>query len=258
MICHLFPILLLLAVCPAWAETARDRPLSDVTWHRDYQDRKRAEGAGADLALEYSDLLQQSPGDAYVHLHYARALDPMEDYATIHQHLVRATELDPEMFWAHYSLGSLLLLVDSLNPAEKELLRAVEISPDSAEAHHNLAALYWRKGDIASSRAHVTKALALRPDYEAAEELLDDIDARRTHRDSFLWYVVLAMIILLIVGNVALLRKRYRKHRAENDAFEYARNHSVRYGRRTRPGARREQGRLREVESGRLPRRPEK
>ncbi len=223
------------------AETARDIPLDNVEAHRRYQDAELAEGKQSMLALEYADLLEKNPDSAYAHLHYGRALNPEMDYGKVVQEFQRAIELDPDLFWAHFSLGTLYLQAQRLVAAEPELLLAEKLRPDHPETQYNLGYLYMLMGKGEESRRHAQRAVALAPQMRQAGELLQRLEGSKpSWRDANRgWPLVVGVILLAVVINFALLRRRYRKYLNENDAFTYAQRHSVRRTERHRPGARR-------------------
>ncbi|MBE7559569.1 tetratricopeptide repeat protein [bacterium] len=235
----LWVVLALGCSLPVAAVTARDNPLSDVEAHRRYQDEKLAAGQQSVLALEYSDLMEKNPDNAYAYLHYGRALDPSVDYAKAVEAFQRAADLNPGLFWARYSLGSLFLAAQQMAPAERELLEAERLAPTHPETQYNLAYLYMLLGKREESLRHARRAVQLAPDLAQARELLERLEGKRTGlRDSQRgWTLLVAAILLAVVINYALLRRRYRKYLSDNDAFEYAQR-SVRRERH-RPGTRR-------------------
>jgi tetratricopeptide (TPR) repeat protein len=235
----LFVVVLGISCCPLlWAETARDRPLSDIVWHRQYQDAKLAADHRPDLILEYRELMESAPTNASAHLLYGRALDPQKNFEDVHHHLRKAVELDPRLFWARYSLGSFYLASERLKPAEVQLREAAKLNPDHPQALLNLSTIYFVKREYAKCRRTLKHALEVRPDYPAAINLQERLERADRAPSKPFQNMMLAGIVLLIVVNFIILRKRYKKYSLDNDAFVFGRERSVRRKRHA-PGTRR-------------------
>ena len=79
---------------------------------------------------------------------------------------------------ADFELGTLLLFLGRLEPAEAPLLSAAKRSPGSGEAYNNLAELYWRRRLWREALIAYRRALAIDPDNQVARSRVSRLAAR--------------------------------------------------------------------------------
>jgi len=86
--------------------------------------------------------------------------------------------LAPDLFEAHYNLGTLLLRLGHAGEALTHLRQVVRLRPDMAAAHNNLAIALQSAGQFTEAVAEFRRALALRPDDAEVQANLARILAR--------------------------------------------------------------------------------
>jgi tetratricopeptide (TPR) repeat protein len=86
--------------------------------------------------------------------------------------LRKALEMDPQLPWAHLSLGAALKGRGQVDEAIAHYEKALEINPDFAEAHYNLGVALADRGRRDEAIAHYREALDIKPDFAASHNNL--------------------------------------------------------------------------------------
>lgn len=95
---------------------------------------------------EFRRELRSSPSHVHAMLQIAYELVKEGKYEEARPYAVKATELAPSLFAAHYALGRVMLETDQWDSAIKALERGRELAPDSPEVRFSLARAYAKAG----------------------------------------------------------------------------------------------------------------
>ena len=89
-------------------------------------------------------------------------------YSAARTDLQRATELEPNLYVAHFLLGNALLKLDDGDGAIAEYRRAIELSPQQPRTYYQLAMALQAKQDKTGAQEQLTKALSFDTHYAPA------------------------------------------------------------------------------------------
>jgi serine/threonine-protein kinase len=131
--------------------------------------REESKALGERAILEGRKAVALDPGLAFAHRVLAEALHRRGDISGAHSEASRAVELDPADFRALVALGDAHAYMDSpeaRTEARKYYLRALELRPTDWFAHYRLAVLLQNDGDLEEAIRHADEACALQPEAE--------------------------------------------------------------------------------------------
>jgi tetratricopeptide (TPR) repeat protein len=78
---------------------------------------------------------------------------------------LKAVELLPEDYQAHFNIGNTYKKLNKFNQAEKSYAKAIELKPDYFYSYHNLGNLYSDAGRLNEAKKNYEQAIKLKPDY---------------------------------------------------------------------------------------------
>jgi tetratricopeptide (TPR) repeat protein len=78
---------------------------------------------------------------------------------------LKAIELLPEDFQAHYNIGNTYKKLDEFNKAEKSYLKSIELKSDYFFTYHNLGNLYSDAGRPNEAKKNYEQAIKINPNY---------------------------------------------------------------------------------------------
>lgn len=81
---------------------------------------------------------------------------------------IKAIDLNPEYFEAHYNLGVILQRLNKLEESKASFLQAISLKPDFPEAHNNLGNLLHIQNRLEEAETSFKKAIFFRPNYSEA------------------------------------------------------------------------------------------
>lgn len=130
-------------------------------------------------AAEYNQALRLQPNNAQAltglgMIEYNE--NHKEEAATLYR---RAIDADPRSLGAHIGLGQLCLDQQRYQEAATEFRRAIQLAPDTLpllpDLHYDLGVAYLNLSQAEEAIEELQIAIRLRPDYEAARQLLLEI-----------------------------------------------------------------------------------
>ena len=89
-------------------------------------------------------------------------------YVAARQDLVRAIDLDPKSYQAHYLLGNTLVKQTQIDAAIAEYQAAIDLAPEKPRTYYQLALAKVIQGDIDGAQQSLAKALAADEQYAPA------------------------------------------------------------------------------------------
>lgn len=122
-----------------------------------------------DLSLEmFTRFTEADPGNPEAHLHRARVLQEIGDYAGAVEAYHRVLEIDPANSGAFFHLGIIAQAQGSPDQALALYQQALDLTPDSPEALANIGSILLEKGLGDSAQAVLHRALAANPHHTVA------------------------------------------------------------------------------------------
>jgi len=113
-----------------------------------------------DLSLEmFTRFTEADPGNPEAHLHRARVLQEMGDYAAATEAYGRVLEIDPNNSGAFFHLGIIAQAQGDFDGALARYRRALELMPGSPEALANIGSVLLEKGLLDSAFTMLRQAL---------------------------------------------------------------------------------------------------
>jgi choline-sulfatase len=125
------------------------------------------------------ELLQATPGNVTAVNILALVLTRKGDFAAARTEYLHSLALDPKQSRVHAMLGTLSLLDDDLDGAERSYRRALEITPGFVEAISNLGMIAALRGDAKTAEEQYRKAIAADPGFPRVYRRLADLNYER-------------------------------------------------------------------------------
>jgi tetratricopeptide (TPR) repeat protein len=144
-------------------------------------DLKRAEAvltteARKQIAVQYRDLIQQSPADIWLRWRFAEFASVfLKDEQTAIEQCRRVQELAPHSYKPHVVLALSLGGLQRFDEVIEHLNRAVRIKPTCGKGYHLLGLAYQTRGRIDDAMKCYARAVRLSPDDAEAYKKMSDI-----------------------------------------------------------------------------------
>jgi tetratricopeptide (TPR) repeat protein len=94
-------------------------------------------------------------------------------------YFIKALELKPDFYEAHYNLAQILMSLNKNDEAIKSLEEIAKIKPDDPENLYNLGKTYYKKGYLSKSYECLKAITVNSPQYDSAKLLIDKIENRQ-------------------------------------------------------------------------------
>lgn len=94
-------------------------------------------------------------------------------------YFIKALELKPDFYEAHYNLAQILMSLNKNDEAIKSLEEIAKIKPDDTENLYNLGKTYFKKGYLSKSFENLKKINVNSPQYDSAKLLISKIEKRQ-------------------------------------------------------------------------------
>ncbi len=140
--------------------------------HREYIVKWRKNGHLDDVTQLYeAQKVNYSDNAAYVYgLGYAYALTDIRENPEAETKAIAnyeaALQLDPSMFWAHYSLGAIYQKQEKYDDALTKFKTSLTINPNYYPAHYYIGEIHLKKENYADAFQSFEAAQALNPKWE--------------------------------------------------------------------------------------------
>lgn len=95
------------------------------------------------------------------------------------EYFIKALELKPDFYEAHYNLAQILMSVNKNDEALKSLEEIAKLRPDDSENLYNLGKTYFKKGYLSKSYEYLKKISVNAPQYDSAKLLISKIEKRQ-------------------------------------------------------------------------------
>jgi tetratricopeptide (TPR) repeat protein len=164
----------------------RKPPFTGQLYHKEQMQRlegdlKRAEAvltteARKQIAVQYRDLIQQSPADIWLRWRFAEFASVfLKDEQTAIEQCRRVQELAPHSYKPHVVLALSLGGLQRFDEVIEHLNRAVRIKPTCGKGYHLLGLAYQTRGRIDDAMKCYARAVRLSPDDAEAYKKMSDI-----------------------------------------------------------------------------------
>ncbi len=140
--------------------------------HRQLIAKWRKEGHLAELTQLYeTEKANRSSDAAFIYgIGYAYALTDTKQNADAEEIAIgyyeTALQLDPSMFWAHYSLGAIYQKQEKYDQALTKFQTSLSINPESYPAHYYIGEIYLKQGKYNEALQSFETAQTLNPKWE--------------------------------------------------------------------------------------------
>ncbi len=140
--------------------------------HRELIVEWRKKGYLTELTQLYERVKVNHPDDAALiyGLGYAYALTDIKDNPEAETNAISqyedALELDPSMFWAHYSLGAIYQKQEKYDLALTKFQTSLTLNPKYYPAHYYIGEIHLKQGNHAEAIQSFDTAQALNPNWE--------------------------------------------------------------------------------------------
>ena len=140
--------------------------------HREYIVRWRKNGHLDDVTKLYeAQKVNYSENAAYIYgLGYAYALTDIADNPDAENqaitHYEAALQLDPSMFWAHYSLGAIYQKQEKYDDALTKFKTSLTLNPNYYPAHYYIGEIHLKKDNYTEAFQSFEAAQTLNPKWE--------------------------------------------------------------------------------------------
>ena len=94
-------------------------------------------------------------------------------------YFIKALELKPDFYEAHYNLAQILMSLNKNDEAIKSLEEIAKIKPNDSENLYNLGKTYYKKGYLSKSFENLKKIGVNAPQYDSAKLLISKIEKRQ-------------------------------------------------------------------------------
>ncbi|MBR5304541.1 MAG: tetratricopeptide repeat protein [Candidatus Gastranaerophilales bacterium] len=94
-------------------------------------------------------------------------------------YFIKALELKPDFYEAHYNLAQILMSLNKNDEAIKSLEEIAKIKPEDTENLYNLGKTYFKKGYLSKSFENLKKININAPQYDDAKLLISKIEKRQ-------------------------------------------------------------------------------
>jgi protein O-GlcNAc transferase len=141
---------------------------------------------GGDLEAAIAEMqkaVQLAPKQADFYLLLGQKQQKAKQYQEAIQSYRRSTELNPQMFGAHYGVGVVLYLLGDFAGAATELQSLLELNPDHAYAHYQLGKLLVKQEEFSKAATHLEDAIRLQPTLAEAYAELGALLKRRNETE---------------------------------------------------------------------------
>jgi tetratricopeptide (TPR) repeat protein len=108
------------------------------------------------------------PNDAYGHMNYAIVLEALQKYPEASAEYLKATQINPQLVQAWYSLGLLQDKMGNTPLGIQTLCHAIELAPNNGFINYDLGVLYAKQSDYRNSAIYSKKAVENGGDFAEA------------------------------------------------------------------------------------------